>query len=53
MYLKRERDNQKKKVLSCIDGRPQHEYIGREETISYIVSIHALFSSCTINAIAI
>ena len=50
MFLKRNRTG-KIKALGFTDGRPQQEYIGKEETSSHTVSIYALFVSCVTNAI--
>ena len=50
MFLKRKR-NGKMKGRGCADGRPQREYISKEELLSPTVSIYALFSSCIIDAL--
>ena len=41
MFLKRKRTG-KVKARGCADGRPQREYIGKEESSSPTVSIYAL-----------
>jgi hypothetical protein len=50
MFLKRKR-NGKMKGRGCADGRPQREYISKEESSSPTVSIYALFGSCVIDAL--
>ena len=50
MFLKRKRCG-KIKARGCADGRPQREYITKEESSSPTVSIYALFASCVIDAI--
>ena len=50
MFLKRKRTG-KIKAWGCTNGRPQWEYIGREEASLPTVLIYALFASCAINAI--
>lgn len=50
MFLKKN-ITRKIKARGCADGRPQQEYIGKEEASSPTVSIYALFSSCAINPI--
>ena len=50
MFLKQKRTG-KVKARGCADGRPQREYIEREEASPPIVLIYALFASCAINAI--
>ena len=39
------------KAMGCADGRPQREYIGKEESSSPTVSIYALMAMCAINSI--
>ena len=39
------------KGRGCADGRPQHEYISKEESLSPTVSIYTLFGSCVIDAL--
>ena len=50
MFLKRKR-NGKVKARGCADGRPQREYITKEESSSPTVSLYALMSSCVMDAI--
>lgn len=50
MFLKWKRTG-KMKARVCTDGRPQQEYIGKEEARSSTVSIYVLFASCAINSI--
>ena len=50
MFLKRKR-NGKINGQGCADGRPQREYISKEESSSPTVSIYALFGSCVIDAL--
>ena len=50
MFLKRKRTG-KVKARGCADGRPQREYIGKEESSSPTVSIYALIAMCAINSI--
>ena len=47
MFLKRKRCG-KLKAHGCADGRPQQEYITREESSSPTVSLYALMGSCII-----
>ena len=50
MFLKRKR-NGKIKARGCADGRPQREFIFKEESRSPTVSIYALMISCAMAAI--
>ena len=50
MFLKRKR-NGKIKARGCADGRPQREFISKEESSSPTVSIYALMISCAMDAI--
>ena len=50
MFLKRKRLG-KVKSRGCADGRPQHEFISKEETRSPTVSTYALMASCCMDAI--
>lgn len=50
MFLKQKQIG-KIKARGCADGRPQREYISKEEASSPSVSIYALFVLCAINAI--
>ena len=50
MFLKRKITGQCK-ARGCVDGRPQREYITREESSSPTVSIYALMLSCVMDAI--
>ena len=50
MFLKRKRCGTMK-GRGCADGRPQREYISKEESSSPTVSTHALMGQCLINAI--
>ena len=50
MFLKRKRCG-KIKARGCADGRPQREYITKEESSSPTVSIYALMTSCLMDAI--
>ena len=49
MFLKRKRCG-KLKARGCADGRPQCEYITKEESSSPTVSLYALMGSCVMNA---
>jgi hypothetical protein len=50
MFLKRIQCG-KIKARGCADGRPQREYISKDESSSPTVSIYALMTSCFIDAI--
>ena len=50
MFLKRKRTG-KVKARGCADGRPQREYISKEDSSSPTVSIYALMAQCVMNAI--
>jgi hypothetical protein len=50
MFLKRKRDGTVK-ARGCADGRPQCEYISKDDSSSPTVSIYALMSSCLMDAI--
>jgi hypothetical protein len=50
MFLKRKRCG-KIKARGCADGRPQREYISKDESSSPTVSIYALMTSCLMDAI--
>ena len=50
MFLKRKRSG-KMKGKGCADGRPQREYITKEESSSPTVSLYALMGSCLMDAI--
>jgi hypothetical protein len=50
MFLKRKRCG-KIKARSCADGRPQREYISKDESSSPTVSIYALMTSCLMDDI--
>jgi hypothetical protein len=50
MFLKRKRDSTVK-ARGCADGRPQREYISKDESSSPTVSIYALMASCLMHAI--
>jgi len=49
MFLKRKRCG-KLKARGCADGRPQREYITKEESSSPTVSLYALMGSCVMDA---
>ena len=49
MFLKRKRSG-KMKGRGCADGRPQREYITKEESSLPTVSLYALMGSCLIDA---
>ena len=49
MFLKRKHSG-KMKGRGCADGRPQQEYIAKEESSSPTVSLYALIGSCLIDA---
>jgi hypothetical protein len=49
-FLKRKRCG-KIKARGCADGRPQREYILKDESSSPMVSIYALLTSCQMDAI--
>ena len=50
MFLKRKRTGDVK-ARGCADGRPQREYISKDESSSPTVSIYALMASCLMDAI--
>jgi hypothetical protein len=50
MFLKRKRDGTVK-TRGCADGRPQREYISKDDSSSPTVSIYALMASCLMDAI--
>ena len=50
MFLKRKRCG-KIKARGCADGRPQREYVSKEESSSPTVSIYVLLASCVKDAI--
>jgi hypothetical protein len=50
MFLKRKRCG-KIKARGCADGRPQREYISKDESSSPTVSIYALMTSCLMDAL--
>ena len=50
MFLKRKRTG-KVKARGCADGRPQRDYISKEESSSPTVSLYSLMLSCCIDAI--
>jgi hypothetical protein len=50
MYLKRKRCG-KIKARGCANGRPQREYISKDESSSPTVSIYTLMTSCLMDAI--
>jgi hypothetical protein len=50
MFLKRNRDGTVK-ARGCADGRPQREYISKDDSGSPTVSIYALMASCLMGAI--
>jgi hypothetical protein len=50
MFHKRKRCG-KIKARGCADGRPQREYISKDESSSPTVSIYALMTSCLMDAI--
>jgi hypothetical protein len=50
MFLKRKRCG-KVKARGCADGRPQREYISKDESSSPTVSIYALMTSCLMDAL--
>jgi hypothetical protein len=50
MFLKRKRCG-KVKARGCADGRPQREYISKDESSFPTVSIYALMTSCLMDAI--
>ena len=39
------------KRRGCVDGRPQREYITKEESSSPTVSLYALIGSCVMDAL--
>ena len=49
MFLKRKRTSDIK-ARGCADGRPQREFISKEESSSPKVSTYALFISCAMDA---
>jgi hypothetical protein len=50
MFLKRKPDGTVK-ARGCADGRPQREYISKDDSSSPTVSIYALMASCLMDAI--
>jgi hypothetical protein len=50
MFLKRKRKGDVK-ARGCADGRPQREYISKDESSSPTVSFYALMASCLMDAI--
>ena len=50
MFLKRKRSG-KIKGRGCADGRPQRDYITKEESSLPTVSLHALMASCVMDAL--
>ena len=52
MFLKRKR-SRKINGRGCADGRPQQEYITKEESNSPTVSLYALMGSCVMDALDI
>ena len=50
MFLKRKHSG-KMKGRGCADGRPQREYITKEESSSSTVSLYALMGSCLMDTI--
>ena len=50
MFLKRKRDGTIK-ARGCVDGRPQREYISKDESSSPTVSTYALMTTCLFDAI--
>ena len=49
MFLKRKRSG-KMKGRGCADGRPQREFITKEESSSPTVSLYALMGLCVMDA---
>jgi hypothetical protein len=52
MFLKRKRCG-KIKARGCADGRPQREYISKDQSSSPTVANNALFTTCLVDAIEI
>ena len=50
MFLKRKR-SEKMKERGCADGRPQRDYITKEESSLPTVSLYALMGSCVMDAL--
>ena len=50
VFLKRKRSG-KIRGRGCADGRPQRDYIIKEESSSSTVSLYALMGSCVVNAL--
>ena len=50
MFLKRKRSG-KMKGRGCADGRPQRDYITKEESSSPTVPLYALMGSCVMDAV--
>ena len=50
MFLKRKLSG-KMKGKGCADGRPQREYITKEESSSPTVTLYALMGSCVIDTL--
>ena len=50
MFLKRKQSG-KMKGRGCTDGRPQQEYITKEESSSPTVSLYALMDFCVMDAL--
>ena len=49
MFLKQKQTG-KVKAWGCADGRPQREYISKEDSSSPTVSLYALMAQCVMNA---
>ena len=50
MFLKRKR-SEKMKGRGCANGRPQRDYITKEESSSPTVSLYALMGSCVMDVL--
>ena len=46
----KKKQNGNMKGRGCTNGRPQQEYITKEESSSLILSLYALMSSCVMDA---
>jgi len=49
MFIKEKRDRAVK-ARGCVDGRPQWQYMDKEDASSPTVSLEAMMMSCCINA---
>ena len=50
-YVSEEETKGKMKGRGCVDGRPQQEYINKEESSSPTESLYTLMGSCVMDAL--